>query len=58
MLLGVFGLSMVRTDFPVGSCAANESLQANGAGPFNFGLAAQSNDSYQGVTQVGNTLIG
>jgi hypothetical protein len=58
MLMGLFGLSMARTDFPVGNCAANESLQANGAGPFNFGMTTQSNDSYQGVTQAGNTLIG
>ena len=56
--LALVDLTTVSTTFAVDNWAANASAQENYAGPFNFGLATQNNDSYQGITQVGNTLIG
>jgi hypothetical protein len=56
--LALVDLTTVSTTFAVDNWAANASAQENYAGPFNFGLLAQNNDSYQGINQAGNTLIG
>ena len=51
-------ITSVSTSFPVDNHAVNASAQANAVGSFNFGAVAQSNDAYQGISQVGNVLIG
>jgi hypothetical protein len=51
-------ITTVSTNFPVDNWAVNESAQANAVGSFNFGVADQNNSAYQGVSQLGNLLIG
>jgi len=48
----------VNTSFPVENYAVNESVQANAVGSFNFGAVDQNNSAYQGISQLGNLLIG
>jgi hypothetical protein len=51
-------ITSVSTSFPVDNWAVNESAQANAVGSFNFGAVDQNNSAYQGISQVGNVLIG
>ena len=51
-------ITSVSTSFPVDNHAVNASAQANVAGSFNFGQVNQDNSAYQGISQVGNVLIG
>ena len=51
-------ITSVSTSFPVENWAVNESVQANGVGSFNFGAVDQNNNAYQGISQVGNLLLG
>ena len=51
-------ITSVNTSFPVESYAVNESVQANAVGSFNFGVVDQNNSAYQGISQLGNLLIG
>ena len=56
--LALFDLTSVSTTFAVDNWAANESAQANGVGPFNFGNVTQANSSHQHIDQLGNALGG
>ena len=58
LLLALLDVTSVSTSFPVDNWAVNESAQANAVGSFNFGAVDQSNNAYQGISQVGNVLIG
>jgi hypothetical protein len=51
-------ITSVSTSFPVDNWAVNGSAQANAVGSFNFGAVDQDNSAYQGISQVGNVLVG